>query len=149
MEAVGVKNIRELLEHRQLMEESRSKTATRHSGQRKRPAAPPQLSCELCRERKVKCDKLEPCTNCISSGVICVPIHRLRLPRGVHARSRRASPPSPTVHVKAHSTNAELNENSLSKCIQRLESLVDSLGSTTTRAECISSGYNQRQVSWR
>ncbi|KIM96896.1 hypothetical protein OIDMADRAFT_65474, partial [Oidiodendron maius Zn] len=105
----------------------------------------PQLSCELCRERKVKCDKLEPCTNCISSGVICVPIHRLRLPRGVHARSRRASPPAPTVHVKAHSTNAELNENSLSKCIQRLESLVDSLGSTTTRAECISSGYNQRQ----
>ena len=132
------------------MEERSSKTTpTRHSGQRKRPAAPPQLSCELCRERKVKCDKLEPCSNCLSSGAICVPIHRLRLPRGVHARSRRASPPSPTVHRKAHSTTAVLNDNSLSKCIQRLESLVDSLGSTTNRSECISTGNNQRQVSWR
>ncbi|KAK0727595.1 hypothetical protein B0T26DRAFT_672238 [Lasiosphaeria miniovina] len=46
----------------------------------------PQLSCELCRERKVKCDKLTPCTTCASAGVVCVPVRRLRLPRGRHAR---------------------------------------------------------------
>ncbi|KFZ24337.1 hypothetical protein V502_01182, partial [Pseudogymnoascus sp. VKM F-4520 (FW-2644)] len=46
----------------------------------------PQLSCELCRERKVKCDKLEPCTTCVSAGVECIPIFRRRLPRGRHAQ---------------------------------------------------------------
>ncbi|KAK3366253.1 C6 transcription factor [Lasiosphaeria ovina] len=46
----------------------------------------PQLSCELCRERKVKCDKLTPCTTCASAGVVCVPVRRPRLPRGRHAR---------------------------------------------------------------
>ncbi|GIK07699.1 hypothetical protein Aspvir_003366 [Aspergillus viridinutans] len=62
------------------------------SNQRKRPSTP-HLSCELCRERKIKCDKVDPCTNCVSAGVVCVPVHRPRLPRGVHAR--RARPMSP------------------------------------------------------
>jgi hypothetical protein len=44
----------------------------------------PQLSCESCRERKVKCDKLEPCTNCVSAGLPCIPVHRMRRPRGRH-----------------------------------------------------------------
>mgnify|MGYP001593172937 CR=1 FL=1 len=54
------------------------------TGVRKSPT--PQLSCELCRERKVKCDKLEPCTTCVSAGVACLPIFRQRLPRGRHAQ---------------------------------------------------------------
>ncbi|KAL4983901.1 hypothetical protein BDW68DRAFT_193972 [Aspergillus falconensis] len=56
----------------------------------------PQLSCALCRDRKLKCDKLDPCTNCTSSGVACVPIYRPRLPRGRHARSNRQKLSSPT-----------------------------------------------------
>ncbi|KAI1482218.1 hypothetical protein F4774DRAFT_372141 [Daldinia eschscholtzii] len=48
----------------------------------------PQLSCELCRKRKVKCDKLNPCTNCVKADVVCVPIHRKRLPRGRHTHPR-------------------------------------------------------------
>ncbi|KIM93457.1 hypothetical protein OIDMADRAFT_63348, partial [Oidiodendron maius Zn] len=61
----------------------------------------PQLSCELCRERKVKCDKLEPCTTCILSSVECLPIYRQRLPRGRHSQpktantERRNQPPPP------------------------------------------------------
>ncbi|GFF87441.1 hypothetical protein IFM60648_08047 [Aspergillus lentulus] len=62
--------------------------------QRKRPSTP-HLSCELCRERKIKCDKVDPCANCVSAGVVCVPVHRPRLPRGVHAR--RARPMSPAL----------------------------------------------------
>jgi hypothetical protein len=54
------------------------------TGVRKPPT--PQLSCELCRERKVKCDKLEPCTTCVSAGVECLRIFRQRLPRGRHAQ---------------------------------------------------------------
>ncbi|KAL5042116.1 hypothetical protein BDW71DRAFT_190644 [Aspergillus fruticulosus] len=56
----------------------------------------PQLSCALCRDRKLKCDKLDPCTNCTSSGVACVPIYRPRLPRGRHARPNRQKLSSPT-----------------------------------------------------
>ncbi|KAH8882003.1 hypothetical protein GQ53DRAFT_886358 [Thozetella sp. PMI_491] len=56
---------------------------------RKTPAVP-VLSCELCRDRKVKCDKLDPCTNCMSAGVACVPVQRLRLPRGRHVHHSAA-----------------------------------------------------------
>ncbi len=75
----------------------------------------PQLSCELCRERKVKCDKLTPCTNCTRSGAVCVPIHRKRLPRGRHAQQHLSS------------------DEDLKKRIRRLEALVDSLNSTRSR----------------
>lgn len=68
----------------------------------------PQLSCELCRERKVKCDKLEPCTTCILSSVECLPIYRQRLPRGRHSQpktaniERRNQPPPPNRTSLAH-----------------------------------------------
>ncbi|GKZ37992.1 hypothetical protein AbraIFM66950_009884 [Aspergillus brasiliensis] len=52
----------------------------------KQIASTARLSCEGCTERKKKCDKLIPCTNCRNCGVICVPIERRRLPRG---RTRR------------------------------------------------------------
>ncbi|ROW15896.1 hypothetical protein VPNG_02619 [Cytospora leucostoma] len=45
----------------------------------------PQLNCASCRDRKLKCDKLDPCTNCTSSGLVCMPVYRPRLPRGRHA----------------------------------------------------------------
>ncbi|KAI1456978.1 hypothetical protein F4805DRAFT_429905 [Annulohypoxylon moriforme] len=48
----------------------------------------PQLSCELCQKRKVKCDKSNPCSSCVKSDVTCVPIYRKRLPRGRHVRPR-------------------------------------------------------------
>ncbi|KAJ6095791.1 hypothetical protein N7486_006537 [Penicillium sp. IBT 16267x] len=46
-----------------------------------------RLSCEACRQRKVKCDKLSPCTSCQRLGFKCVPVERARLPRG---RTRKA-----------------------------------------------------------
>ncbi|CAG8877567.1 unnamed protein product [Penicillium nalgiovense] len=41
-----------------------------------------RLTCEACRQRKVKCDKLSPCTSCERLGLVCVPVERARLPRG-------------------------------------------------------------------
>lgn len=41
-----------------------------------------RLTCEACRQRKVKCDKLSPCTSCQRLGLVCVPVERARLPRG-------------------------------------------------------------------
>lgn len=45
-----------------------------------------RLSCEACRQRKVKCDKLSPCTSCVRLGFQCVPVERARLPRGRTSR---------------------------------------------------------------
>lgn len=69
--------------------------------------AVPQLNCELCRDRKVRCDKLDPCTNCVSAGAVCVPVHRLRLRRGRHA----------------HRSSAPVDED-LKRRIRRLEALI-------------------------
>ena len=112
------------------MEERRATTS--RSGQTK---TPPQLSCEGCvrivvptatitvltlpqKARKVKCDKLDPCTNCSSSGTTCVPIYRMRLPRGRHARPRNNSDARSTISVEE-----DVNER-----LRRLEALVDTKG---------------------
>ncbi|RJE22002.1 Transcription factor [Aspergillus sclerotialis] len=43
-------------------------------------------SCALCRQRKVKCDKKDPCTYCANRGVSCVPAP---LPSAPRPRKRR------------------------------------------------------------
>jgi hypothetical protein len=39
-------------------------------------------SCNLCRRRKVRCDKANPCSNCLRAGVVCVSTTLSRVPRG-------------------------------------------------------------------
>ena len=51
----------------------------------------PRLSCVQCRDRKVSCDKLNPCTNCQRMGVVCEPVQRRRLPRGRNRPRRPAA----------------------------------------------------------
>lgn len=41
-----------------------------------------RLTCQMCRQRKVKCDKRSPCTNCSRCGIDCEVVERPRLPRG-------------------------------------------------------------------
>ena len=50
-------------------------------------AAKPQrvLACVLCQQRKVKCERKFPCSNCIKSGAKCVPASTL----GPRQRRRR------------------------------------------------------------
>ena len=31
-------------------------------------------SCALCHKRKVKCDKKDPCTYCVTRNIVCVPV---------------------------------------------------------------------------
>lgn len=45
-------------------------------------AHPALLSCINCRQRKVKCNKAQPCSGCQRSNVNCVFPARVRLPRG-------------------------------------------------------------------
>lgn len=78
-------------------------TASRSSAPRVR------LSCEACRQRKVKCDKLSPCTSCVRLGFQCVPVERARLPRG---RTRKTP-------EHAHGSDKELAER-----VAKLEQLL-------------------------
>ncbi|RAK97723.1 Zn(II)2Cys6 transcription factor [Aspergillus ibericus CBS 121593] len=59
-----------------------------------------RLSCETCRQRKVKCDKLDPCTNCQRLGARCVPVERARLPRGRSGRLATERPGDQDANLK-------------------------------------------------
>ncbi|KAJ5550109.1 Transcription factor [Penicillium sp. DV-2018c] len=62
--------------------------ATTHTPHSRMSAPRVRLTCEACRQRKVKCDKLSPCASCQKLGLVCVPVERARLPRG---RARKAA----------------------------------------------------------
>lgn len=74
------------------------------------PQPLPTLSCEFCRHRKIKCDKLDPCTACQKAGVKCESIRRKRLPRGRHITK---------------SESRSKTRESLKAKIDRLEALVN------------------------
>ena len=88
-------------------------TQSKQAGGPQQQSMLPQLSCELCHARKVKCDKLKPCTNCKSAGVACQPIHRKRLSRGRHVRNVAA-------------------DRDLRERVQRLETLITDLGTNSS-----------------
>lgn len=58
-----------------------------------RPANAKQqpLSCSHCRQKKVKCDKVHPCTPCARSGLPCVFPERLRHPKRRGSNSKTAN----------------------------------------------------------
>ena len=112
----------------------------------------PRLSCELCRHRKLKCDKLDPCSNCVSSKSVCVPVRRLRRSRGRHVpRSAGAGGSvSENENGAGHRHPGTVTaDDSLASRINRLESLImrmdptgeamktllDGEGSTRTRTQ--------------
>ncbi|KAI0839917.1 hypothetical protein F5Y06DRAFT_303035 [Hypoxylon sp. FL0890] len=104
-----------------------SSQASDNSNWRNRPLVP-QLSCELCRKRKIKCDKFSPCSNCVKSEVTCVPVYRKRLPRGRHVNPRSSVTPN--------------GSDELRDRIRRLEALIstmrspsDSVASTSSKPE--------------
>ena len=72
-------------------------------------------SCELCRRRKVRCDKTDPCTTCRRAGLQCVYVPRPRLSRG-----RNGGRPKGTPDWRAR--------------LGRLESLVEELKTVATQS---------------
>lgn len=79
---------------------------------------PTSLSCISCRQRKVKCDKAQPCAACQRSKVDCVFPPRLRLPRGRQGGSR--------------ARNVEITRR-----LNRLEGLVERLGGENALTESL------------
>ncbi|KAI9687327.1 MAG: hypothetical protein M1822_002370 [Bathelium mastoideum] len=85
------------------------------------------LTCEQCRSRKTKCDKLAPCSACRKAGIACVPVQRARLPRG---RSGVNSKQSGTLRDR----------------VRRLESLVQRIESTPPESNSSSSANHRSKV---
>jgi hypothetical protein len=52
-------------------------------------AARPLASCDLCRRRKVKCDRGKPCSSCLRAGVACVSSIPPRVPRAKKVGRRK------------------------------------------------------------
>ncbi|EAW06392.1 Zn(II)2Cys6 transcription factor domain-containing protein [Aspergillus clavatus NRRL 1] len=120
---------------------------------RKTSTSLPQLSCELCRRRKVKCDKRNPCTNCASAGVACIPTYRMRLPRGRHAnpprRLQSSPPPSTTeselIHPPEWTTQPDVSVNKdLQDRIHRLEELIRRMKPSDKELERASAGSREQ-----
>ena len=70
---------------------------------------PKPLSCTNCRQRKVKCDKSDPCAACKRAGVECIFPNRTRVPRGRRSVNQ--------------AKNAEITRR-----IRRLEGLIEKFG---------------------
>ena len=73
------------------------------------------LSCTNCRQRKIKCDKSNPCSACKRSGTDCVFPKRIRVPRGQQG-----------------ARHSKFRENELLQCIRKLEALVEKMGGKIT-----------------
>ncbi|KAL1893288.1 hypothetical protein Sste5346_006464 [Sporothrix stenoceras] len=81
---------------------------------KRKQASLPQLNCEECRDRKVKCDKQQPaCSACVAAKVPCVPIFRRRLARGRHVPA-----------IDAAMTTPNSLDEDIRQRVRRLEAIV-------------------------
>ncbi|KAI9662392.1 MAG: hypothetical protein M1821_008559 [Bathelium mastoideum] len=85
------------------------------------------LTCEQCRSRKTKCDKLAPCSACRKAGITCVPVQRVRLPRGRSGVDSKQS-------------------GNLRDRVRKLESLVQGIERTTPESKSSSSANHRSNV---
>ena len=65
-------------------------------------------SCVICQRRKVKCDKTDPCSNCVRHRVVC----EYRTP-ALPKRRKRTSP-DPDIHTKLRRYEEILQKHGLS-----------------------------------
>ncbi|OCK73523.1 hypothetical protein K432DRAFT_430544 [Lepidopterella palustris CBS 459.81] len=109
----------------------------------------PRLSCLKCAQRKVRCDKLNPCTNCLHAGVTCVPVERQRLPRGRHRATASSASSSTAVDSDVRDRLARLEI--LVRALVPDSSIINaSSGATPLSASAQSlSGWNQPSLEER
>lgn len=85
---------------------------------------PVSLSCEQCKKRKIKCDKISPqCSACRLANISCHPVQRSRLPRG-------------------RTGKVKLKNNALADKIAKLENLVGRLETQIVERETASNPDN-------
>lgn len=100
--------------------------------------APKLRSCAVCRSRKVRCDKLSPCSNCRRANIACVFPSKDRPPRWASRITKNAAST-----VKApQGVDPELGDakvDQVVKRLQNLESLVKELSGQLEHANAAAS----------
>ncbi|GKZ33049.1 hypothetical protein AbraIFM66950_002768 [Aspergillus brasiliensis] len=88
-----------------------------------------QLTCEKCKRRKVKCDKLRPCTNCCKAGIQCVAVERPRRKRGRSAKKKKRPHEKPSLGLSCRVSMLEgLILSRVNSHVQPLPESTSSLG---------------------
>ena len=90
---------------------------TAMAGGSEQPVRPESFSCFICRQRKVKCDRGNPCSNCVKAAEKCSYIAPVRGKRriskpakeGLHAKLKRYEQ-----LLESHGLNPEVLINGLS-----------------------------------
>lgn len=103
-------------------------------------AAPKLRSCILCRSRKVRCDKLSPCSNCRRANIACVLPSNDRPPRWARRLDRvtKAAPPLKS----SQDADSEARDSRVGHVMDRLrnlESLVKELSGQLEQANAAAS----------
>ena len=94
---------------------------------------PKPRSCVVCRNRKVRCDKQSPCTNCRRANIACVYPSNDRPPRWARRLERLTS--------GAAASNPPVPQEAVMERIRTLESLVIELRGQLEQARKASSSY--------
>jgi hypothetical protein len=87
-------------------------------------SAPQKFSCFACRQRKIRCDRVQPCTHCIKATRQCEYIAPVR------GKRRKLKPPKESLHAK----------------LARYESLLKSYGAKIDQKDADSSGESDTDV---
>jgi hypothetical protein len=93
---------------------------------------PDPVSCQSCRTKKLRCNRVYPCSNCTSRGISCI----LPARAGAHRRQNTAETPA--------SVTTESSNEDLSKRIERLEAIV--LQSDSNHVASYTPGYADRTL---
>ena len=94
-------------------------------------AAPKLRSCVVCRSRKVRCDKLSPCTNCRRANIQCVVPSNDRPPRWARRLERITNN---AASVATPSQAADPGAEQVMDRLRNLESLVKELSAQLEQA---------------
>ncbi|KAK7959859.1 fungal-specific transcription factor domain-containing protein [Apiospora aurea] len=97
-------------------------------------AAPKPRSCVVCRSRKVRCDKLSPCSNCRRANIPCVLPSADRPPRWAR-RLDRANLAASSSNAQQRTTHDGGAAVLVVERLQKLESLVKDLSSQLEQAQ--------------
>ena len=106
-----------------------SPTAARHAKNQTTMKKQVLASCNLCRRRKIKCNRACPCSNCVRAGAPCVSNAASNIPRGRQGGRRK-------------------QDSELLHRIAILEHLVQDMEKETVRTPInVSAGAKRQQVS--
>lgn len=87
------------------------------------PAAPKLRSCVVCRTRKVRCDKLSPCSNCRRANIPCVFPSTDRPPRWARRLERVANNAAINAQVSQASQASQGHDPGAAQVMERLRNL--------------------------